>query len=601
MEFRMAVGESLAAPVGARSRAEFGSDYIAEIIRALGIEYAAFNPGSSFRGIHDSLVNFNGNRGPEIIECCHEEISVAIAHGYAKAKGRPMVAIAHNVVGLQHATMAIFNAWVDRVPILVLGGTGPVDPMRRRPRIDWIHTALVQGNLVRDFVKWDDQPSSLAAAAEALTRAYKVATTEPTGPVYVCFDTELQEMRVEDQLTVPDVGRFATPTRLAPDPVALERVADLLVGAARPTIVADGIGRDPAAVAALVGLAEALGAPVVEAGDRFSMPNTHPLDAAGASSQALSEADVILLLGVQDPYGALTTVNRVARTTQYVQPEDCKIVTIGTGDLLVRSWAGDYQRQVPTDLAIAADPSLALPLLLGLVRERLTSNGPARDRCSARGADWADRNRAVRARWRQDAAAAAGRSPLALASVAATVWDVIKDEDWCLANGTLNGWARRLWTWREPHHYLGGSGGAGLGYGMGASIGAALAFHDTDRLIVNLQADGDFLFTPAALWTAAHHRIPMLAVLHNNRSLYNSEEHGITMAQYRERAVENAGIGTQITDPNVDFATLARSFDCYGEGPITEERDLRPAVERALRVVKEQGKLALVDVVCEPR
>ena len=214
---------------GTRSRAEFGSDYNVEVLRALGIEYAAFNPGSSFRGIHDSLVNFGDATRPQIIECLHEEISVAIAHGYAKAAGRPMVAIAHNVVGLQHATMAIFNAWVDRAPMLVLGGTGPVDSMRRRPRIDWIHTALVQGNLVRDFVKWDDQPSSLAASAEALTRAYKVATTQPTGPVYVCFDTELQETRVADDLVIPDAALYATPTRLGPDPTALEQAADLLV------------------------------------------------------------------------------------------------------------------------------------------------------------------------------------------------------------------------------------------------------------------------------------------------------------------------------------------------------------------------------------
>src|SRR5581483_12128236 len=217
------------------------------------------------------------------------------------------------------------------------------------------------------------------------------------------------------------------------------------------------------------------------------------------------------------------------------------------------------------------------------------------------GAAWADRNRARRAQWRQQAAQSTGRSPLALAAVAATVWDVIKAEDWWLVNGSLNGWARRLWDFREPHQYLGGSGGAGLGYGMGASIGAALAARGTGRLTVNLQADGDFLFTPSALWTAAHHHVPMLAVLHNNRSLYNSEEHGIQIAQYRERPVENAGIGTQITGPDVDFATLAKAYSVHGEGPITQLAELRPAVERALRHIKDTGEMALVDVVCEAR
>ena len=303
---------------------------------------------------------------------------------------------------------------------------------------------------------------------------------------------------------------------------------------------------------------------------------------------------------MQDPYGALTSVNRVLRTTDYVQPADCKVISLGVNDLLVRSWTGDFQRQVPTDMNIAADTSVALPLLVDLVRERLVRNSAARDHFSTRGAAWADRHRDLRARWRREAEASRDRSPLSVGAVAAELGEVIKDEDWWVVNGDLRGWARRLWDFREPYQYLGGSGGAGLGYGMGASIGAALAARGTNRLTVNLQADGDFLFGPGALWTAAHHHVPMLVVLHNNRSLYYSEEHGMQIAEHRERPVENAGIGTQITDPNVDFATLARSFDCYGEGPISQMSELRPALERALRVVKD-GKLAFVDVVSEPR
>jgi thiamine pyrophosphate-dependent acetolactate synthase large subunit-like protein len=248
-----------------------------------------------------------------------------------------------------------------------------------------------------------------------------------------------------------------------------------------------------------------------------------------------------------------------------------------------------------------ADTAVALPLLVWLVEERLRRRDEARERFRRRAGAWEKTNLERRARWEAQAASATERSPLALAAVAAAVRDVIKDEDWALANGSLNGWARRLWDFRQPHQYLGGSGGAGLGYGMGASLGAALAARGTDRLTVNLQADGDFLFTPGALWTAAHHRIPLLAVMHNNRSLYNSEEHGMQMAEHRDRPVERAGIGTQITDPNVDFATLARSFGTHGEGPISRIADLRPALERALRVVKEEGRLALVDVVCEAR
>jgi thiamine pyrophosphate-dependent acetolactate synthase large subunit-like protein len=297
----------------------------------------------------------------------------------------------------------------------------------------------------------------------------------------------------------------------------------------------------------------------------------------------------------------LTTVDRVTRETVYIQPPDARIISIAVNDLMVRSWTGDYQRLLPTDLAIAADTAVALPLLLTIVRDYLMLDPERRDQASERGAEWADRSRATRARWREQAAGAAGKSPLPVAAVAAAVWDVIKGEDWCLANGNLQGWARRLWDFRQPYQYLGTSGGAGVGYGMGASMGAALAARDTNRLTVDLQADGDLLYTSSALWTAAHHRLPILAILHNNRSYYNSEEHAINGAQSRERPVENAGIGTRIEDPAVDFATLAKAFGLYSEGPITKVEDLRPALERALRVVKGRGELALVDVVCEPR
>ena len=583
------------------SRAEFGSDYLVEVLRALGIQYAAFNPGSSFRGLHDSLVNFDGGQNPQIVMCLHEEISVAVAHGYAKAAGRPMAAIAHNVVGLQHATMAIFNAWVDRAPMLVLGGTGPVDASHRRPWIDWIHTAHVQGNLVRDFVKWDDQPASLPAAAEALMRGYRVATTEPTGPVYLCFDTDLQEMRAPRGIAIPQVDQYVSLTKIGPDPAALDQVADLLVGSQRPVIVADLVGRSASALPSLLALAEALGAPMVDRGARFNVPTTHPLDATGAAAIALAEADVALLLDVQDPFGALTTPERITEATGFVQPPDCKVITINVNDLLVRSWTGDYQRQIPAHLAVSADTAVALPMLVERVRERLVRNAAARDHFSLRGAEWADRNRARRAHWRQEAASAAERSPLALGAIAAALWEMVRDDDWWLVNGNLNGWARRLWSWRHPHQYLGGAGGAGLGYGMGAAIGAALAARDSNRLTINLQADGDLLYTASALWTAAKYDIPMLIVIHNNRSLYNSEEHAMRMAQQRERPLENAGIGTQVRGPDVDFANLARSFGVYGEGPIERPNELRPALERALRVVKDQGKPALVDLVSEAR
>jgi thiamine pyrophosphate-dependent acetolactate synthase large subunit-like protein len=168
-------------------------------------------------------------------------------------------------------------------------------------------------------------------------------------------------------------------------------------------------------------------------------------------------------------------------------------------------------------------------------------------------------------------------------------------------HGTLNGWARRLWDWSEPRQYLGGSGGAGVGYASGASLGAALAHKGSGRLCIDLQPDGDLLACTSALWTAAHHQIPLLMVMHNNRSLYNSEEHAEEVARFRGREIANKGIGTRLEEPAVDFAMVARGFGLHGEGPVEDVRALRPALERAIKVVVEEGRAALVDVVAQPR
>ena len=282
------------------SAAEYGSDVFVDVLRDLGIEFIALNPGSTFRGLHDSLVNYGGGTAPELVLCTHEEVAVAIAHGYARAAGKPMAAAAHDMVGLLHASMAIFNAWLDRAGVLVLGATGPAASEQRRPWIDWIHTAQGQGEAVRNFVKWDDQPTSIPAAVESLVRAHHIVTAEPQGPVYVCFDAADQEQRLSEPFVLPDLSRFPKPTRVQADPAALEEAAELLLGAQRPVVVADYLGRSTDAVDGLIRLAESLSLPVLDIGDLFSFPNRHPLNATGAAGELLAEADVVLALDVYD-------------------------------------------------------------------------------------------------------------------------------------------------------------------------------------------------------------------------------------------------------------------------------------------------------------
>jgi acetolactate synthase-1/2/3 large subunit len=581
----------------AAGRPAYGSDLVVDVLRALGIEYAALNPGATFRGLHDSLVNYGGNRRPQIVQCCHEEIAVAVAHGYAKAAGRPMVAVVHDVVGLQHASMAIFNAWCDRVPLLVLGGTGPMAAEHRRPWIDWIHTALVQGQAVRDYVKWDDQPASLAAIPEAIVRGYRIATTEPCGPVYVCLDAGLQEAPLDEDVPLPDVARHRPPAGPQADAGALEEAARLLAGAQRPVIVAELLGRHPETVPVLAALAETLGAPVIDlyAYGRFNFPNTHPLDLTDARLAVLEGADVVLALDVQDLWGRLSRTDRTTRRAVPAIPPSARVVDISLRDLAIRSWAMDYHRLAPIDLPIVADTSVALPALLETVRRLVRPDEARRQR--------RDRLEAIHHAARREARAEAERVradvPIAPARLAAEMWDALKDEDWVLAYGTLDGWARRLWDWTTPGRYLGYSGGAGLGYGPGASIGAALAHRDAGRLCIALQPDGDLLYTPSALWTAAHHRLPVVFVVCNNRSYYNDEVHQELMARARGRPVENKVVGIRLEEPAVDFAGLARAFGVHGEGPIVEPEALGPALRRAVRVAREERVPVLVDVVID--
>jgi len=581
--------------------ARYGSDLVVDLLRAVGVEHVALNPGATFRGLHDSLVNYGGNRAPELVLTTHEEIAVGLAHGYAKAKGRPMAAVVHDIVGLQHASMAIFNAFCDRAPILVLGASGPMDATRRRPWIDWIHTALVQGTQVRDYVKLDDQPASVAAIPEALLRAWRVAQTAPPGPVYVCLDAGLQEQPLERGVAIPDVARFAPPAAPHADPRALEEAAQLLVEARFPLIVTESLGRRPSVTATLTRLAERLGAALIDlAGEsqgRPSVPAGHALDMTGARHEVVREADVVLALEVSSFLSALGDTDRSTREVRLLN-ERARVIAISLDDYAFRSWAHTFQSLAPVDLPIAADAAATLPALLTAVEARLARDARAAER-RARAERITARHAALEREWQDTVKLERAAAPLAPSVLAAEVWDVIKDEDWVLANGTAKGWARRVWDW-QPERSYGGSGGAGLGYGLPAALGVTLAHRGSGKVCVNLQADGDALYVVSALYTAAHHRLPLLTVMFNNRTYGNDEEHQDAVAKARGRPVENKVVGIRIDDPPPDFARIAQGFGVHGEGPITEAAAVGPALRRALRVVKEHGRPALVDVITRP-
>jgi acetolactate synthase I/II/III large subunit len=579
----------------------YGSDVVVDLLRAVGIEYVALNPGATYRGLHDSLVNYGGNRLPELILTTHEEIAVALAHGYAKARGAPMAAVVHDIVGLQHASMAIFNAFCDRAPVLVLGATGPMDATRRRPWIDWIHTALVQGTQVRDYVKLDDQPASIAALPEAFLRAWRVARTEPMGPVYLCLDAGLQEQALEGPIVLPDPARFRPSAAPHADPRALDQAARHLAEARSPVIVAESLGRRAEATGSLCRLAELLAAPLIDlAGEsqgRPCVPAEHPLDLTDARGEAIRDADVVLTLDVSSLLSVLGETDRTTREVRLLN-ERALVIAVSLDDYAFRSWAHTFQSLAPVDLPIAADAGLVLPALVAAVEDRLKRDRARADR-SARAERIAARHAALRAEARNVVSLERSARPLAPSVLAAEVWEVIKGEDWVLANGTGKGWARRLWDWRPERSY-GGSGGAGLGYGLPAALGVALAHRGSSKVCVNLQADGDILYVVSALYTAAHHRLPLLTVMFNNRTYGNDEAHQEAVAKARGRPVERKVVGIRIDDPAPDFARIAQGFGVWAEGPIDTADAVGPALRRALRVAKDDGRPALVDVITRP-
>ena len=572
----------------------YGSDVMVDAIKAQGIRYVSLNPGSSFRGLHDSIVNYGGN-SPEMIECPHEKVAVGVAHGYAKASGEPMAVILHNVVGLLQGTMGIYYAYIDRAPVMVFGGTGPMALERRRPNIDWIHTANVQGNVVRDFTKWDDQPATIKSVPETVARGYRVARSEPAGPVYICFDAGLQEDELTEQVEPIDPERYKVPTRIGPDPEALEQMAQMLVAAERPIIIPGYAGRDPKAFDQLVELAELLGAGVIETQIRLNFPNRHPLNVSG--SDAVREADLVLFVDVKDFGKPTQDLDRLNRKITSRIPDDAKILDLGFNDLEISSWSHDFTQLHPTDLQVTADTAVALPLLLERCKALEGEGADRRDAREQRRQRLAQIHDETWAGWQQQAKDDWDLSPVSTARLASEVWEVVKDYDWVLTAGGASDWAHKTWDFDKAYRHPGTS--LGTATQISISIGVALAHKGSGKLVVDLQPDGDLMFDPGALWVAAYHKIPMLVVMFNNRAYYNDWEHQDRMARARGTDLEKAYLGMEIDDPAPDFANIARSFGWYGDGPITDPDQVQDAVRRAAEVVMSTGQPALVDVVCQ--
>jgi acetolactate synthase I/II/III large subunit len=565
-----------------------GGDHIVDVLRALDIEYIASVTGNTVKGLHESIINYGMVTPPRLdfVTCMHEETSVAFAHGYAKVEGKPMACMMHSTVGLQHGAMAIYNAWADRVPVFCLVGA-LLDAGQRRGNINWVHSVFDGPSLVRDFTKWDDTPLSLGSFAESACRAYEFSMTPPYGPVVLAVDGSLQ-MGVVPADRLPPIPRLPHVAPPQGEEGAVKEIARFLVSAEAPVILVDRAARTAEGLKLIIELAEALQASVVDAYGRFNFPWRHPLNQTCQRQATLQQADVVLGLELADWSWASQVPSAATR------------ISISSGYLYLKSNYQDFNRFADVDIAVAADAEATLPSLVEAIK-KLTPND-RRAVLQARGEKRAQAHAHALSVSKGLAAIGWDDTPISVARMCAELYEQIRMEDWALVSGSelQSFWPQQLWTADKHYQYIGDSGAYGLGYLPGASLGAALAHKKHGRLAVAIGGDGDLMFSSGALWTAAHERIPILYVIHNNRA-YHAEVMLIqSVANARNRGIDRARIGTAFTDPCIDFAALARSMGVHGEGPIADPKDLGAAFKRAVAVVKA-GEPVVVDVVSQGR
>jgi len=580
-------------PADFRAAQRPGSDLMVQVLKDLGIEYVVANPASSFEGLQESIVNYGDppNTMPELISALHEESAIDMAHGYAKSEGKPLAVMLHGTVGTMHASMAIYQAYHNRVPMVLIIGRDDKFFLQQQSAND------IAG-IVRAITKWDAQPTTLEDSLVAIQRAYREAMTPPCGPTVVVIDTELQKEEAGD-LVLPT---FHPPIIATISAGQAREIARSLVNANNPRIQVGRL-RTPEGVDAAVELAELVGASVKTAAARgpMSFPQRHPQCGTGVTNS------YDFTLGLETAAKDVVIIGPHIRSVP-----DRDVTDIGFGGVrdpvIARGTsppgAGDRVAAQLRPNDIRADAEASIPLITAevtrllseskrtAIADRIRQHGMANH--SARIKDLENALESKRKGW--------NGSPVSTARLYADLWPLIMDEDWCLASPTVFSSRHhvQLWDHNKPYSYLGMHGAGGIGYCIGASAGAGLAARERGRIVINIQCDGDLNYAPGALWTAAHHRLPMLTIMHNNRAWHQEVMYLHYMAGVRGRGTDRSHIGTTLRDPFINYAKMAEAYGVESEGPISDPTELVAAYERGIAVVKE-GRPYLIDVLTQPR
>ena len=486
-----------------------------------------------------------------------------MSQGYAKVEGKPILNLVHASVGLQHASMALYNAYADRVPIFVVTAN-ITDEVLRRPGIETDHTAQDSAVITRDFTKWDDSPGSLQHFAESTVRGYRIAMTPPMGPVVLVADSAIQEEPMLDRasLMIPKLSNFSPAQG---DAGAVAELARRLVEAEGPVILADrGIPGPNGVFSHLIELAELLQCPVIDMGGRLNFPNRHPLNQSLNRASVISQADFLLGLDMTDFWGATHAYHdQIHRTSHSVLKPGVKTASITSTDQFIKANYQNFQRYLDVDIEISGDAAATLPSLIEAVKRVIDPH--YKSSFEARGKKLATAHQASIDRIKTAATAGWDVTPISTARMCMEIWNQIKDEDYSLLTGNpfFSGpWARALWNMDKPYRFLGDQGAFGMGYTTPAAVGAALANRKYGRLSVAITGDGDFMVSPGSLWTAAKHKIPLLLIVHNNRSYFQELMHVQTMASRHVRNIHTARIGTELWIQVSILRSLRKAWAC---------------------------------------
>ena len=498
----------------------------------------------------------------------------------------------HANVGLMHATMAIYNAFCDRVPMLILGATGPLDASKRRPWIDWLHTATDQAALIRHFIKFDDQPHSPNAAIASLVHATAATSTKPTTPVYVCLDLSLQENEVDPtSLNFPETKRYMDIHPPGPSSDDVSKLLSLLTHSKRPLFLFGRMNSENTSWQERIQLVEQFGVKVVtDIKQTCSFPTDHKAHAAPPSvfippetAELIRSADLIVSWDWVDLAGALQ-----ASHDPGVEPKG-KVVHISLDSALHNGWSKDHYGLPPADLFIRADPDKAVSALLA-----------ANDSKFSAASEWpSDSNSGPGT---NDVPNGSGSQSIFMTDLAHALYSTISPDQICLVRVPL-GWKGVDLRAPNPLAFMGMDGGAGIGSGPGQVVGSALALRETSSSLipVAILGDGDFSMGSSALWTAARYRLPLLVIIANNGSYFNDEVHQERVANRRGRPVENKWIGMRLDDPAPNIHKMAEGLGCtvVVDEQVKKASELQGVLQKAFAAVKE-GKSVVVDVQVLP-